>query len=173
MVLVLGMSKDQAAQILFLFNLMLLLAYLALGWWAPRFVASPGKPGWPVPKVVSWGLAGMLLTQTAILFTQAAWAWVLWLLMAAFYTVLTLVQTHVCLTFPAALAGRVSTAYNLLMFIGAFITQWGIGVGIEVFRGLGWNQVLAIRASFAVCLGAQLLVFGLFVFSRAKARDFH
>ncbi|MDO8651840.1 MAG: MFS transporter [Undibacterium sp.] len=173
MVLVLGMSKDQSAQTLFMLNLVLLLGYLALGWWAPRYVASPGKPGWPVPKVVTIGLTGMILTQFLMLFSQAQWTWLLWLLMALFYTVLTLVQTHLCLTFPVALAGRVSTAYNLLMFIGAFVTQWGIGVAIDFFHSIGWAEAAAIRGSFALCLGLQVLVYFMFVGSRAKARAFH
>jgi hypothetical protein len=173
MVSVLGMSKAESAQALFMLNFVLLLGYLALGWWAPRYVAAPGKAGWPVPKVVSIGLAGFLLTQLAMLSTQASWSWLLWLLMALFYTVLTLVQTHVCLTFPVALAGRVSTAYNLLMFIGAFISQWGIGIVIDFFRGLAWSDASAIRGSFALCLSVQLVVYLLFVTSKAKAREFH
>jgi sugar phosphate permease len=173
MVSVLGMSKAESAQALFMLNFVLLLGYLALGWWAPRYVAAPGKAGWPVPKVVSIGLAGFLLTQLVMLSTQASWSWLLWLLMALFYTVLTLVQTHVCLTFPVALAGRVSTAYNLLMFIGAFISQWGIGIFIDFFRGLAWSDASAIRGSFALCLSVQLVVYLLFVTSKAKAREFH
>ncbi len=173
MVGVLGMSKDQSAQALFMLNLVLLLGYFALGWWAPRFVAAPGKPGWAVPRVVSIGLAAMILTQLAMLLTESAWSWGLWPLMALFYTVLTLVQTHLCLTFPVSLAGRVSTAYNLLMFIGAFVTQWGIGVAIDLFHHIGWTESAAIRGSFALCLGLQALVYVIFTGSKAKARDFH
>ncbi|CAN5868619.1 MFS transporter [soil metagenome] len=173
MTVVLGMSKNQAAQTLFVLNFVLLLGYLALGWWAPRFVASPGKPGWAVPKVVSIGLAGMILTQLMMLASQAPWTWLLWPLMALFYTVLTLVQTHVCLTFPVTLAGRVSTAYNLLMFVGAFITQWGIGVAIDLLRAQGWSEAAAIRGSFALCVALQIMVYLVFVSSKVKARAFH
>jgi predicted MFS family arabinose efflux permease len=39
MITVLGMSKEQTAQILFIFNFCLMLAYLGLSWWAPRHVS--------------------------------------------------------------------------------------------------------------------------------------
>lgn len=173
MITVLGMDKNASAQALFMLNLVLLLGYLALGWWAPRKIAAPGKAGWPVPAVVSIGLAGSILTQSLILLIQADWAWILWLLMALFYTVLTLVQTHVCLTFPVSLSGRVSTAYNLLMFVGAFSTQWGVGIAIDLFQSAGWPVVSAMRASFGVCVLIQAVIWLLFVTSKAKARDFH
>jgi len=156
---VLHLSALQTASILFILNLTLLLSYLALGWWAPRYIAAPSQPGWPVPQVLKVSLSAMLLCQLAILLYQADAAWLLWLPMAIMYTTMTLVQTHLSLTFPAQLAGRVNTAYNLLMFIGAFITQWGIGIAIDGFKILGLNQSEALRASFAVCLALQIFVF--------------
>ncbi|MFM7485033.1 MAG: MFS transporter [Burkholderiaceae bacterium] len=39
MITVLGMSVEQTSHVLFLFNFALLVAYLGLSWWAPRYVA--------------------------------------------------------------------------------------------------------------------------------------
>lgn len=164
MVTVLGMSKDQTAQILFIFNLCLLLGYVALGWWAPRYVSADGKRGWPVERAVGAGLAGTLLVQAAIALITAPWAWVLWIGLALCVTVTTLIQTHVSMSFPAALAGRANTAYNLLLFIGAFAVQWGMGLVIDIFKAWGATPPHAMQAAFGVCLGLQaaaLLAFAL------------
>jgi xanthine/uracil/vitamin C permease (AzgA family) len=59
--------------------------------------------------------------------------------------------------FPKALTGRSSTALNLLIFIGAFSIQWGIGVGIDAFVAAGFAGADAMRLSMAVLWVAQLL----------------
>jgi hypothetical protein len=57
--------------------------------------------------------------------------------------------------FPVRLAGRVTTALNLLAFAGAFLIQWGIGVLLQaldgapgtlplIFSGLWLAQVAAV-----------------------------
>ena len=39
---------------------------------------------------------------------------------------------------------------NLVIFVGVFVVQWGIGVGIDFFKSLGWPPVLAFQAAFSV-----------------------
>lgn len=166
MVTVLGMSREQASQILFLFNFCLLAAYLALGWAAPRYVSHRSNTGWPLAKVVSLGLAGTLLAQSAILIASASWAWVFWLVLAGFATVTTLVQAEVNLSFPAGLAGRANSAYNLLLFIGAFTVQWGMGLLIDAFGALGMEPANAMRAAFAIGIVLQTLALLAFMANR-------
>lgn len=169
MITVLGMSKEQTAQILFAINFCLMLAYLGLGWWAPRHIARRGRPGWPVLRVVALGLLCTLLTQGAILLSSAAWSWMLWIALALFITVTTLVQTDVSLAFPPSSAGRANSAYNLMLFIGAFVVQWGIGLLIDVFASRGWAPGAAMRAAFGVCLALQTAAW--IVFALGKARN--
>lgn len=156
MMTVLALTRAQTAQVLLAFNLMLLLSYLALGWWAPRYVAQhSGESGWPLPRTVAWGLLGTLVMQVGIVSSSASWAWLFWLGLALFATVNTLVQTNVSMSFPAQLAGRANTAFNLLLFSGAFVAQWGIGVMIDLFQHLGFAAELAMRGAFGVCLILQ------------------
>jgi hypothetical protein len=54
--------------------------------------------------------------------------------------------------FPAALAGRALSAFNLLIFAGVFALQWTIGLGLDALLVMGWPVVQAYR-----------LVFGLFI----------
>lgn len=163
MMTVLGKTQQQTGEILFVFNLMLMLSYLALGWSAPRLVAR----GWDVHRLIAVGIAGMVLTQGAMLMTQSPAAWLLWLPLALCVPVTTLVQSHVGMAFPAALAGRANSAYNLQLFIGAFATQWGFGLLIDALKGQGANPVDAFRIALAVAVALQAAALVFFVLSRA------
>lgn len=163
MMTVLGMSRAQTSQILFLFNFSVMLAYVGLGWWAPRHV----ERGWSVVQVVTVGLFGTLLAQAAIISITASWAWIFWIMLAVCVTVATLVQTHVSMSFPSALAGRANTAFNLLTFVGAFLVQWGVGIFIDVFQAHGASPARAMQGAFAVCLACQAAALFAFAFSKA------
>lgn len=170
MTTVLGMSKEQAATILFLINLCLLLAYLALSWWAPRHVSHDGSRGFSVIRVITVGLCGMIVAQVAMLLTSASWSWILWIVLAVCVTVGTLAQTSMSLSFPATLAGRANTAFNLLLFIGAFAVQWGIGLLIDIFVSWGATPPDAMRGAFAVCLACQAVSLVAFMLDRSQPR---
>lgn len=164
MTTVLGKSAQETGRILFAFNLVLLLSYLALGWAAPRLVAR----GWNTHRIIGIGIGGMVLAQAAMLATSAPTAWLLWLLLAACVPVTTLVQSHVALAFPAALAGRANSAYNLQLFIGAFATQWGFGVAVDLFKAHGAQAPDAFRATLAIAVLLQAGALAFFTFNRAQ-----
>lgn len=167
MTTVLGKSQQQTSEILFMLNLVLMMAYLALGWAAPRLVAR----GVDAHRLIACGLAGMVLAQAAMLFTQSEHAWLLWLVLAMCVPVTTLVQSHVALAFPAALAGRANSAYNLLLFVGAFATQWGFGVLADALKANGFSAVDAFRTALAIAAALQAAALAYFVVSRAQAHD--
>lgn len=165
MTTVLGKNSQQTGEILFMFNLVLLLSYLALGWSAPRLLAR----GWNMHRLIGFGLAGMLAAQSLMLAFSAPQAWLLWLALALFVPVTTLVQSSVALAFPAALAGRANSAYNLMLFIGAFGTQWGFGVAVDAFKAGGASAPDAFRITLAVAVALQLAATLYFCLSRAQA----
>lgn len=166
---VLGMDQTQTGRILFVMNFCLLLGYIGLGWWAPRFVSNDGRRPLSVTQAVALGLFGTLVAQAAILAVAAPWAWILWLVLALCATVTTLIQTAVSLSFPAQLAGRTNTAYNLVLFIGAFLAQWGVGLLIDLFKAYGISAADAMRAAFALMLLLQAAAWLAFVFNPAQA----
>jgi MFS family permease len=168
MVTVLGMSNEQTARILFLFNLCTMLTYFAVAWWAPRYVFRNGKQGPTVTRAIAIGLSGGILLQTVMLCTTASWSWVLWTGFAVFVTVAALVQTSVSLSFPTASVGRANSAYNLMVFIGVFAIQWGIGVLIDVFEQMGASPSTAMRAAFGVCVALQAASLLAFLLNRAQ-----
>ena len=164
MMTVLGMSIEQTSHVLFLFNLSLLIAYLGLSWWAPRYVAYGQRRGLPALRVVAIGLSLSVLLQGLMVLLPYPQSWWLWVPFAVVITVTTLGQTHVSLAFPTALVGRANSAFNLTLFVGAFSLQWGIGLLLDWFVALGWRNADAMRMAFACYVLLQ--VFSLWQFLR-------
>jgi threonine/homoserine efflux transporter RhtA len=164
MMTVLGLSVERTSHVLFLFNLALLIAYLGLSWWAPRYVAYGQRAGLPVLRVVAVGLSISVLVQALMVLLPYESSWWLWIIFAIVITVTTLSQTHVSLAFPTALAGRANSAFNLTLFVGAFSVQWGIGLLVDLFVSYGWQSAAAMRMAVACYLFVQL--FALWRFMR-------
>ena len=73
------------------------------------------------------------------------------------------VRPAVGMAFPAALAGRALSAYNLVIFVGVFVVQWGIGLAVDGFKALGWSEVQSFQAAMAVFLLCSLAAYGYFL----------
>ena len=72
--------------------------------------------------------------------------------------------------FPAAIAGRVVTAYNMVMFVGAFFLQWGIGALIQWMLDGGAATLQAYQVSFGALLLMQVLALAWFwALSRSRS----
>jgi hypothetical protein len=86
-----------------------------------------------------------------------AWAWGLFCVTCTFVS---LSQPAIGQAFPASLAGRALSAYNLLIFVGVFLLQWGIGLAIDGFKALGWTVASAFQGAFALlgvcCLASHV-----------------
>jgi hypothetical protein len=87
-------------------------------------------------------------------------------LLAAFCvssTFVSLAQPAVGMAFAPHLAGRALSAYNLVIFAGIFVVQWGLGLGVDLARSLGWSTVAAYQAAFGVFGAASLLSWLFFI----------
>ena len=161
-VTVLEMSPAQSAQTLFAFNLVLMLGFLGFGWVVPRIE----RRGWSVLQVVSVGTTLVLAVQFGIGLSSGAVAIALWLALAVLATHYTMMQTHVSLSFPEHLTGRAFTAYNLLMFIGIFVSQSLFGWIVDTARVFVETEAGAFRAAWMIWLVVQLLAFAVLLFWR-------
>ena len=88
------------------------------------------------------------------------------LMLAAFCvssTFVSLAQPAVGMAFAPHLAGRALSAYNLVIFAGIFVVQWGIGLGVDLARSLGLDTVVAYQSAFAVFGVSSLLSWLFFV----------
>ncbi|MDO8420513.1 MAG: MFS transporter [Rubrivivax sp.] len=139
-----GLSAEQAAQGLLLINLAMLFTFMAWGAVMPRLAHR----GIGAMQLMTWGLPLPLLLlfgNVALGAAAGAVHWALWCVACTFVSVS---QPAVGAAFPAALAGRALSAFNLVIFGGVFCIQWGIGLLIDGLRTLGLGEAEAFRAAF-------------------------
>jgi hypothetical protein len=75
-------------------------------------------------------------------------------------SVVSLSQPAVAQVFPAALAGRALSAFNLVICSGVFALQWGTGLAIDALLAACWAPVPAYQAvfgCFALACGLSFL----------------
>lgn len=133
-----------AAQGLFIVNLAMLLAFLCWGLAMPRLI----RAGWAGERLIAWAWPLGPLCLAWILWQGAeagAGSWALWCVLTSSVT---LSQPAVGQAFAAALAGRALSAFNLMIFVGVFAVQWGIGLAIDALRASGWPVAQAHRLAF-------------------------
>lgn len=160
MIEVLGFDSIFTAQILFFFNGVMLLGYALNAWLLPRANAK----GFKTLNYVKWLLAIGLLCQLLAIVIDSTSSWILWIVVAITATGHILGQSSVITAFPSRNAGVAATSYNLLIFIGAFIFQWGIGWGIDLSVSLGIEKVNAFKQVFLIFLCIQLIAYVWFLF---------
>ena len=161
---VLGMDAEQSAQALFLFNLALMSGFFGFSWLQPKLQ----RRGWPFARVGAVGLTLVIVLECAIALAHGSSAWMLWAVLALVSTFQAPMQTHVSLSFPAALTGRAYTAYNLAVFVAVFINQWLFGVALDLFIAAGREAPDAFRATLLIWLVPQVAALAVLVFSKAK-----
>jgi predicted MFS family arabinose efflux permease len=149
---VVGETSERAALGLFYINLGMLVAFLFWGSVMPMLVRRGLHPdrliarGWPV------GVAA--LAATIALGPQAGAAW--WALWCVTTSVVSLSQPAVAQVFPREQAGRALSAFNLVVFLGVFANQWGIGLVIDALSAAGLDRLGCYRAAFGLLLLGSL-----------------
>jgi MFS family permease len=164
MTTVLGNTPAAAAQKLFVFNFALMLAYLSLSFWLPKLEAKK-------IDIAHVAIGSNLVGLTAlalIAYFVSPMSWWVWLVFAASTAINTLIQSTVQMHFPAALSGRANTLFNLLIFAGAFVLQWGFGFTIEQFKQAGNSVIASYQATMwcYILLGVVTII--IFVLWRPK-----
>jgi predicted MFS family arabinose efflux permease len=125
-----GLNSDNAAQLLFVMTLAFIGGFLTLGIIAERL--SQLFDIRPI-SISVLGMTLFLFIQGTMIFGGFGSPLILVLLLGFFGTASVLVYAGYAQIFPNYLSGRVSTILNLLVFICAFILQWGVGVIIEMW----------------------------------------
>ena len=151
MVKVAGLTAAESAAGLFWINASMLVAYCVWGWVNPWL----GRKGYTADRLIARGMPLSLLLLGFIALAGAsvsANSAVLWALFCVASTLCSLAQPAVGMAFRSELAGRALSAYNLLIFAGVFSVQWGLGLGIDGLRSLGWSEVKAFQGALG-CYG--------------------
>ena len=150
-----GRSAVGAAQCLFLVNLAMLLAFFCWGLLMPRLAQA----GWAGERLIARAWPASVLCLGLILWQGAQAGPLLWALWCVLTSVVSLSQPALGQAFPATLAGRALSAFNLLIFAGVFLQQWTIGLAIDALRAQGMAPTQAFQAVFGVFLTACTLSF--------------
>ena len=150
---ILGMSPDRASQTLLYMNASILCSYFLMGELSPRLI----KRGVSLLNQSVCALFWLPLCIGVITFWQHSASWVLWLILAPAIPAMFLLQTQAALEFPSAVAGRVLTTYNLLVFAGTFIIQWGFGALTDLFQHLNHSPSQSLTYSMACLVMLQVL----------------
>ena len=79
-------------------------------------------------------------------------------------------QPAVGQAFPAQLAGRALSAFNLVMFAGIFVIQWGVGLVLDLAVGAGWTLGASFRLALAILAAMGLLSYVWYVSSPVAPR---
>ncbi len=159
MVRVTGYSAQDAAAGLFAINLCMLATFWTWGLVNLSLMAR----GWNADRLIARGLPLSFLALGGLIAAgPAAGAWP-WALFCATSTFVSLAQPAIGMAFPAALAGRALSAYNLVIFAGIFVVQCGVGLMIDGFRGLGLGEVASFQAALCVFLATSVASWAYFV----------
>ena len=162
LVRVTGYGPLEAATGLFVINISMLCTFLAWGMVTPWL----GRKGMTTDRLIALGVPSSFLVLAFILVAGPAAGAIAWSLFCVSSTFLALAQPAVGMAFPPALAGRALSAYNLVIFGGVFVMQWGIGLLIDGFGAIGLGEVASFRAAMAVFLGCIILAYGYFMLAK-------
>ena len=148
MVRVAGYTPLESATGLFWINVTMLFAFFVFGYILPKIT----ELGIESIKLIKLGLPISYLSLLVIIIlgeNAGALHFTIYILTSIFFT---LTQPAVALSFPTSLAGKSLTSFNLLIFVGTFIMQWGIGLIIDFCKFLGKEEVQSFKISFTVYL---------------------
>ena len=148
MIRVAGYDPLQSATGLFWINTTMLIAFFVWGYILPKI----NNLGMDTMKLMKFGLPISYLSLLIIIVSGESAGATHFIVYIFTSIVLTLTQPAVTMRFPTSLAGKSLTSFNLLIFLGTFIMQWGIGLVIDLCKFFGNNEIQSFQISFAVYL---------------------
>jgi MFS family permease len=148
MVKVAGYTALESATGLFYINACMLVTFWSWGMLNPYFA----RRGWHATRLMAWGVPFSLLALALNIALGASCGWLGWALFCISSSVMGLAQPAVGMAFRASLAGRALSGYNLIIFSGVFVVQWGIGLLVDAFQASGFGTVASFQGAMGVLL---------------------
>ena len=166
LVRVTGYAPLEAAAGLFTINVAMLCTFWSWGMLNPWL----SRNGITTDRLITWGLPWSLAVLAMIIIAGPAAGAAAWAVFCISSTFVSLSQPAVAMVFPPALAGRALSAYNLVIFGGVFVMQWGIGLLIDGFGAAGLAEVASFRAAMGVFLLCSTASYGYFLLAKSHNR---
>jgi len=148
MIRVAGYTPLESATGLFCINATMLVTFWGWGMVNPWLA----RHGWHATRLITWGVPFSIVVLVCNIAGGASTGWVGWALFCVSCSAMSLAQPAVGMAFHASLAGRALSAYNLVIFAGVFVVQWGIGLLIDAFKATGLAEVASFQAAMSVFL---------------------
>ena len=150
-----GLSRAETASSLLLMTIALASGFLSWGIIGERL----GRYGVSSMTISLLGVAIFLIVQLIIILEPLDFVLPIILMFGFFGTAGSLSYAGLIQNFPNHLSGRVYTTANLLVFLLAFICQWGVGVIIDLLPQTvdGKFSPLGYQISFSVVLSIQVI----------------
>ncbi|MEM7194255.1 MAG: MFS transporter [Pseudomonadota bacterium] len=114
---------------------------LTITWLGASILAGFALMGWIADQLRKWGVSTMttgsvgmalfLLAQIGLIMQWTQWSVFLWMAYGFLSTSGMLTYAVLSQSFDSAVAGRVNTCFNAMVFVFAFAAQWGLGAVIE------------------------------------------
>ena len=149
-----GYDRAAVANILFLVALAMVGGFIVMGSLAARLA----RAGIKVATTAVVGMTLFMLFQLALVTNPDHFITLIWIGFGFFGTSGIISYAALNHSFPVHLAGRVSTAINLLVFVAAFGGQWFIGWLIDLLSPVGGQPAApGFNWAFGLLLAAELL----------------
>ena len=146
-----GYTALESATGLFWINVSMLCTFWTWGMVNPWLL----RKGFGADRLMAMGLPLCSVVLLGIILAGPQAGGGAWALFCVSCTFVSLSQPAVAMAFPQALAGRALSAYNLVIFVGVFVVQWGIGLLVDAFAAAGLPTVPAFQAAMAVYLACN------------------
>jgi len=141
MIKVSGYTPEQSANGLFLIYFSLLISFLSWGYLVPKISKNVSD----AIRLLKFGAPLNLIVLAFIIYLGPKAGAYHWAFFAVSSVFLSLTQPAVGMAFSLSNAGKALTSFNLLLFIGAFVLQWIIGVIIDLTMNLGYSEISGFR----------------------------
>ena len=148
MIRVAGYTPLESATGLFWINITMLVSFFLWGYFLPRIT----NLGFSALKILTVGLpiSFLVMLFIIILGSKAGAFYITLFILSSIF--LSVIQPAVGLSFQSHLAGKALTSFNLLIFLGAFIMQWFIGLVIDLVKSFGYTEIIGFKTAFSVFL---------------------
>ncbi len=154
-----GYTPLEAATGLFWINVSMLCTFWAWGMVNPWLL----RKGLGANRLMAAGLPCSLVVLALIVFLGPQAGAGAWALFCTTSTFVSLSQPALAMSFPQALAGRALSAYNLVIFVGVFVVQWGVGLAVDGLAAAGASTLASYQGAMAMYLVCNAAAYAWFV----------
>jgi predicted MFS family arabinose efflux permease len=141
-----GYSALQSATGLFWLNFSMLITFWLWGLINPYIL----KKGISADKIIVLGMPSSLVVLLITVYSGSNAGALHWTLFCVCSVFISLTHPAIGLAFSNNIAGRALSSFNLVIFFGVFVVQWGIGIIVDVIKSFGHNEILAFQGAFLI-----------------------